>query len=320
MAISEGKRGPVLKLAKTPVGPTLSFRVEKYALMKTIRSKLVANKKKKYFDPLRSFDFSPLVVLNNFESLGDTSLNESELSFAKSKAVSLTGLSFQSIFPKINLGTIKVSDCRRVVLFNFDKENDSFEMRHFLVSLSQRGVTKSLKRLVTNTKTLDLKKFKTISDALDNHKGNGYATSDSEFEDRDNEVKLVKRKTLDSIELLGGIKDPLNRKIIEKVNEIEEKMPTNVEVNSVKLTEIGPRLSLKLVKIEEGIFDGEVKYHSFVNKTEKEKLEIRKKKEEEKKLKAKRKQEQEENVERKKLKKQRTSKNRVSFKLDHGIE
>lgn len=37
-----------------------------------------------------------------------------------------------------------------------------------------------------------------------------------------------------------------------------------------RLTELGPRLRLQLVKIEEGICEGQVMYHSFVTKTEAE--------------------------------------------------
>ena len=38
----------------------------------------------------------------------------------------------------------------------------------------------------------------------------------------------------------------------------------------VRLTELGPRLSLQLVKVEEGICDGPIMYHSFVSKTQAE--------------------------------------------------
>ena len=37
-----------------------------------------------------------------------------------------------------------------------------------------------------------------------------------------------------------------------------------------RLTELGPRLTLQLVKVEEGICDGEVMFHEFIHKTEEE--------------------------------------------------
>ena len=37
-----------------------------------------------------------------------------------------------------------------------------------------------------------------------------------------------------------------------------------------RLTEIGPRLSLTLTKIQEGICDGEVLFHEYIEKTDEE--------------------------------------------------
>ena len=37
-----------------------------------------------------------------------------------------------------------------------------------------------------------------------------------------------------------------------------------------RLTELGPRLTLQLVKVEEGICEGEVMFHEFVQKTDEE--------------------------------------------------
>lgn len=74
--------------------------------------------------------------------------------------------------------------------------------------------------------------------------------------------------------------------------------------SSIRLTELGPRLSLQLVKIEDGLMDGEVLYHDFIHKSEEEKAEIKKKRELKKKLKEKRKKIQEENKKLKEAKKQ----------------
>ena len=47
----------------------------------------------------------------------------------------------------------------------------------------------------------------------------------------------------------------------------DKKKNTNV---ALKLHELGPRLKLKLVKIEEGVCRGNVVYHSYVKKSKKE--------------------------------------------------
>ena len=42
---------------------------------------------------------------------------------------------------------------------------------------------------------------------------------------------------------------------------------TGIQQRAVKLTEIGPRLRLELVKVEEGMCDGQILYHRYVQKT-----------------------------------------------------
>merc|ERR1712112_717868 len=49
----------------------------------------------------------------------------------------------------------------------------------------------------------------------------------------------------------------------------------------VRLVELGPRMTLRLVKVEEGLLDGEVLHHEFVEKTDEEKKIIKEKKEKE---------------------------------------
>lgn len=73
--------------------------------------------------------------------------------------------------------------------------------------------------------------------------------------------------------------------------------------SAIRLTEIGPRMTLELVKIEDGLCDGEVLYHTHVSKTPEEVAELRKRTTEKKRLKEQRKREQEANVQRKQEKK-----------------
>lgn len=72
----------------------------------------------------------------------------------------------------------------------------------------------------------------------------------------------------------------------------------------VNLREMGPRLTLKLHKIYEGVNDGEVLYHSMIKKSAEEILELRKRHENKRALKEKRKRLQDENVEKKEAERQ----------------
>lgn len=74
---------------------------------------------------------------------------------------------------------------------------------------------------------------------------------------------------------------------------------------AVKLTEIGPRMTLRLVKVEEGLCEGKVMWHEFVTKTAAEQKEMEAMWEERRREKEERKRAQKENVERKRKEKKR---------------
>lgn len=46
--------------------------------------------------------------------------------------------------------------------------------------------------------------------------------------------------------------------------------------SAVRLSELGPRLTLHLIKIEDGLLNGEVLFHDIIQKTDEEKAEISK--------------------------------------------
>ncbi len=74
--------------------------------------------------------------------------------------------------------------------------------------------------------------------------------------------------------------------------------------SSIRLVELGPRMTLELIKVEEGLLEGEVLYHRFVSKTEEEKKAIRAAREKRKKEKERRRKEQDDNVKRKEREKE----------------
>ena len=75
------------------------------------------------------------VVLNNF---GDKD--------APSQ-VRLMKVTLQNMFPSINVATVKLQDCRRVVMFNLDKIKGTVEMRHFAVRATPTGIAKAIKKV-----------------------------------------------------------------------------------------------------------------------------------------------------------------------------
>jgi ribosome biogenesis protein SSF1/2 len=92
----------------------------------------------------------PLVVLNNF--------GQSEESQVK-----LMRITFQHMFPNINTKTVKLSDCRRVVLYHYHKVEGTVEMRHYAIRAQPVGVSSAVKRIlqsrIPDLGDLEVRKF-----------------------------------------------------------------------------------------------------------------------------------------------------------------
>ncbi len=69
--------------------------------------------------------------------------------------------------------------------------------------------------------------------------------------------------------------------------------------SSVRLVELGPRMTLEPIKVEEGLLEGEVLYHKLVAKTDEEKKTIRATREKRRRARESRRKEQEANVKKK---------------------
>jgi len=136
---------------------------------------------------------------------------------------------------------MNLSACKRVVLFNLVKDEDGepyIEFRHYGISARQRAVNKGIKKVINNKKVPDMSRFNDIADyILHNNRVSGGMSSESEMDDLP-ESKIV---------LPDDYQD--------------KKGGTSV---SIKLHELGPRLKLKLLKIEEGFCRGNVVFHSII--------------------------------------------------------
>lgn len=130
LAVSQTKKNVVLKIAKAPEGPTIHFRINSYSLSHQVKAL-----QKRPYDSQAAFTTSPLVVLNNF---GQNDENR----------IKLMKATFQHLFPSINVKTVKLSECRRVVLFHYKKEEDCVEVRHYAIRAKPTGVSKSIKSVL----------------------------------------------------------------------------------------------------------------------------------------------------------------------------
>lgn len=260
---SSTEKSPYMKLIRLPRGPTLTFRLDEYSLMKDVTAVL---KRPKTIGA--QFKFPPLAVLNNFKS--------------ESSEVKLMTTVFQNMFPAIKVQKIKLGEIRRCAMFNYDSETGAVDFRHYNIEAVPVGVSRSVKKLL-KSKIPNLGSLNDISDFVT---GAAYL-SESEGEDpADSQVTLPQR-----VPGRGNIK---------------------AGQSAIRLTEMGPRLKLMLIKIQEGVNSGEVLYHKFVEKTVKQKKELKKKKEQARKLKEQRRREQEENIARKGKEKEENKKRSIA--------
>ncbi|KAG5928137.1 hypothetical protein E4U42_001197 [Claviceps africana] len=294
-----------LRMALAPRGPTMHFRVERYSLCKDVQKvqKHPRGGGKEFLTP-------PLLVMNNFTTPGAD---------AKSKVPkhleSLATTVFQSLFPPINPQQTPLKTIRRVLLLNreeSEQDDGTFivNFRHYAITTKSTTVSKPLKRIKAAEKLLatkssrqgrmpNLGKLEDIADyMIGGETGDGYmtdATSGSEVE-TDAEVEVVDhapRRVLSTKARLAA-----EQQGDEVGDEVEK-----VERRAVKLVELGPRMRLRLTKVEEGLCGGKIMWHEYVHKSREEIKELEKRWEKRRQEKEARKKEQKANVERKQAEK-----------------
>lgn len=312
-----------LRLATAPRGPTFHFRVEKYSLAKDVRRAQRHPKGggKEYITP-------PLLVMNNFITPGADAK-----SAVPKHLESLTTTAFQSLFPPINPQTTPLKSIRRVLLLNREKSEDGEDgsfvvnFRHYAITTKTVGISKPLKRLNAAEKLLhgqtktgkkgslpNLSKLQDIADyMIGGEGGDGYmtdgGTSGSEYE-TDAEVEVLEtsaRKVLTSkarSAAAAAAAAAAEEGDKEEGKAAAERHADNVERRAVKMVELGPRMRLRMTKVEEGLCEGKVLWHEYKHKTPEEIRELEKKWEQRRREKEARKKEQKANVEKKKAAKQ----------------
>ncbi|EOD48933.1 putative ribosome biogenesis protein [Neofusicoccum parvum UCRNP2] len=294
-----------LRLAKTPRGPTLHFRVEKYSLCKDVQR---AQKHPRTGG--HEYHTAPLLVMNNFTSSQASTADNP----VPKHLESLTTTMFQSLFPPISPQATPLTSIRRVLLLNrepspSDSNSYVINLRHYAITTKTvtKDMPKSLRRLdssVKDKKRRGLPNLGKLEDAadylLDPDAGGGYTSASESEVETDAEV-----------EVLETTRKVLNRKDKQRAAAAREAganagaggRSTNVEKKAVKLVELGPRMRLRLQKVEEGLCGGKVMWHESITKTAEEIKAMDKMWEKRRSEKEERKRIQKENVEKKKKEK-----------------
>ncbi|KAJ7043233.1 Brix domain-containing protein [Mycena alexandri] len=266
---------PSLRIIRLSSGPTLSFRVERYSLMKDIlnTSRRARSIGMEYLSP-------PLLVLASFPPPSPTTPPH----------LTLLMKSFQTLFPPLSPHTLALSSARRVVLIAYNPDRGTVDFRHYVITVKPYGVSKRVRRVLDGTQKasggiLDLGNEKDVADFLLRKRGE--AGPDGGYESAASSTESVAGDDGDAVDLADDYVGRNNKK---------------GQRRAVRLDEVGPRMELRLVKITEGVpgKEGSVIYHEFVKKTKKEVANMTAAHAAKEKLRKERRAEQERNVERKK--------------------
>jgi len=309
-----------MRLALTPRGPTLHFRVESYSLCKDIEK---AQKHPRGGG--QDHRTPPLLVMNNFLT------NADENAKIPKRLESLTTTIFQSLFPPISPQTTPLSSIRRVMLLNREltssdgnaQESYILNLRHYAITTRKTGIPKRIRRL--DPKELrhkdkkrsaipDLGRLNDAADYILDPSSGYYSASETEL-DTDAEVEVAGSTT----------KKVLNKRELQRIKSGGKKAQKltstpNVEKRAIKLVELGPRMKLRLIKVEEGLCGGRVMWHDYVKKSEAEVKEMDETWERRRKEKEQRKKQQKENIERKRQEKAKARANGEEVKEDEEDE
>lgn len=299
-----------LRLARTPRGPTLHFRVENYSLCKDIIKAM-----KRPRSGASDYLVAPLLVMNNFLTSDSDREKLGEKAPPKHLEKLVTDM-FQGLFPPIQPHTTPLHSIKRVLLLNREPPSEdtgsiNISLRHYAITTKQVGIPKAIRRLYAAEKLVgsrerkksalpNLGKLEDVADYMLDPSAAGYTSASDTEQDTDAEVEVtapVRQKVL-------------SRREKEKLKAGDETSHARargskprVEKRAVKLIELGPRMKLRLTKVEEDVCGGKVLWHEFITKSKAEEQELEKRWQQKNKEKEERRRIQRENIERKRKEK-----------------
>ncbi|KAH9079200.1 Brix-domain-containing protein [Lactarius deliciosus] len=121
LAFSLTDIAPSLRILRLSNGPTLSFRVERYSLVKDI---IASSRHATHLSSIESMS-APLLVLASFPPPGPSAPPH----------LTLVMKTFQTLFPPLAPHKLALSSARRVVLVAYNAERGTIDWRHFRITV-----------------------------------------------------------------------------------------------------------------------------------------------------------------------------------------
>lgn len=273
-----------LRFGKLPRGPTLQFRVNSYSLSKDViknskNSKPLGKNAVEILTP-------PFLIIKGFPIDIEKAENHEKLLVKM----------FQNMFPPIDPENVRISSIKRVILLHRDAETKELNLRHYSISTKNAEKKNELDKLLSQLRNSKkeipkLTHHKDISELVLDYVVDGGFSSESETE-----IENIVEIDADSVVVCNNKNNFSKGPVEQDVQKLKTK-------KKISLVELGPRISLTLMKIEEGLVgSSKVLYHSQIDKSQKEIDVLDIKHNLRKKLKEKRRSDQENNVAAKKKK------------------
>lgn len=185
----------------------------------TLRKDVISCLKKPCSDPALSLR-APLIIMKSFNEKVE---GDEEHQFDQNE---LQTVLWQGLFPSIDVRHLKLLKMKRCVLLRLNTDTGNIDFRHFAIKVRPVGVSKPIRRLVTRKKIPDLGKLQSIEDIFDDG-GMSSGASDGEEDQLD---------------------------ISRHVDTSNEDFSTSK--SAIRLIELGPRMTIKLHRIQEGLLGG----------------------------------------------------------------
>lgn len=229
--------------------------------------------------------------MNNFISKTDE--NSENPNKIPKHLESLTTTMFQSLFPPINPQKTPLNSIRRVMLLNREPPSNSSEddgtyvinLRHYAITTKATGLSKPLRRLNAAEKFLtskpsdkrkkgglpNLGKMEDIADyMIGGPEGEGYVTDNTSGSEVDTDAEVEVMETMTRKVLSQKARQKAREAASEGKASGGKSSGPGVEKRAVKLVELGPRLRLRMTKVEEGVCEGKVMWHEYISKSKEE--------------------------------------------------
>ncbi|KAL0219677.1 hypothetical protein P9112_005330 [Eukaryota sp. TZLM1-RC] len=173
--ISQTEIAPYLRICRLHQGPTLTFRVNSFTLMRDVASFRTANNLPNAAGGT-NYTNPPVLVMSGF-STGNID----------SAALELMSTTFQQVLPPLDVSTVKLSQCKRVLLVH-KTPDDQVEIRHYSIASTKPSSSRILSSLAKNSLPKNIGQVEDVAQILNDA---GYQSEVEEEEKGKSRVKLV---------------------------------------------------------------------------------------------------------------------------------